>query len=431
MNINSRRFLYLTVGFVLLLLTGLIYAWSIFIVPLENEFGWVRKDTSTIFTITMASFCIGGMVNGFIIGRTSPRFTLCIAAILFFVGFFFASRTETLWQIFLSYGVFIGFGVGLVYNTIISTITKWFPDRKGFASGVSLMGFGLGGFILGTVASMILEVSDWRLVFIVFAIAFPILVLASSFIIRIPQTIEIDNLPKPKAAKTASAGSDETKVLTGSDEAKTKEITAKPAKDINTVGMLKTPVFWLFFLWTLLLSAAGLMVIGHASPISEAFISSPRLIGFAVGLVTICNGVARVIYGMMFDRFGIVKSIYAVALNAVIASITMVCAIGTGSLALMIIGFILTGGFYGGAPTTNSTFVMAQFGQKNFAANFSVVNLNLLIAPILGTYIAAALYDSTGTYLKASGVMVGYAAVATLLSFIINRLVRKSRKKDS
>ncbi len=405
MNIKTRRNVFLSVGFVLLLLTGLIYAWSIFIVPLENEFGWVRADTSTIFTITIAAFCIGGMVNGFVIGRTSPKFTLCIAAILFFVGFFFASRTEALWQIFLSYGVFVGFGVGIVYNTVISTIAKWFPDKKGFASGVSLMGFGLGGFILGTIASQILAVSDWRIVFVAFAIAFPVLVLISSFIIRAPKEIETDNLPAPKAAKTSAA--------------------PKEVVDIEPKGMLKTPAFWVFFVWTLALSAAGLIIIGHASPIAEGFANLSISIPFAVGMVTICNGIARVFYGMLFDRFGVGRSIYAVASNGVLAALLMVGAISTGSSVLMILGFIFTGTFYGGTPTTNSTFVMSQFGQKNFAVNFSIVNLVLVIAPILGTYIAGAMLDSSGTYLPATWIMAGYAVLALLLSFVINRLIRK------
>jgi OFA family oxalate/formate antiporter-like MFS transporter len=405
MNILTRRIVFLVVGFVLLLLTGLIYAWSIFIVPLESEFGWVRAETSTIFTITMMAFCLGGMINGIIIGRTSPRFTLWVAMILFFVGFFFASRTEVLWQIFISYGVLVGFGVGLVYNTVISTITKWFPDKKGFASGVSLMGFGLGAFILGTIASKILEVSDWRIVFIAFAIAFPVLVFISSLIIRNPKENERDSLPKPKARLSSAS--------------------PKEVKDITPIGMLKTPVFWIFLIWSLVLSAAGLIIIGHASPIAEGFTALPISIPMAVGTITICNGIARVFYGMLFDRFGVGRAIYAVALNGVVASVLMAAAVNTGSEALVILGFVLTGTFYGGTPTTNSTFVMSQYGQKNFAVNFSVVNLQLLLAPIIGSNIAASLFDSVGSYIPATYFMVGYTALALVLSFIISLLIKQ------
>lgn len=408
MNINTRRNLFLSVGFVLLLLTGLIYAWSIFIVPLESEFGWDRAETSTIFSITMASFCLGGMINGFVIVRTSPKLMLCIAAVLFFTGFFFASRTDSLWQIFISYGVFVGFGVGIVYNTIISTISKWFPDRKGFASGVSLMGFGLGGFVLGTVASGLLEMGGWRTVFFAFAIAFPVLVLVSSFIIRNPKESDMDMLPKKSGSKIGQKSED-----------------AVEPVDTNTAGMLKTPVFWIFFIWSLALTAAGLIVIGHAATIAGEFNGLPVSIPFAVGMVTIFNGIARVCFGMLFDRVGLRKCIFAVAAVALLASLCMVGAIVSGSVLLLLMAFIFTGAFYGGTPTTNSTFVMARFGQKHFAANFSVVNLNLLIAPTLGTYIAGALWTSTGTYLTSAGVMVGYTGFAILLSFVISRLINK------
>lgn len=424
MTINTRRNLFLSVGFVLLLLTGLIYAWSIFIVPLENEFGWDRAETSTIFSITMASFCLGSMINGFVIGKTSPRFTLCAAAILFFIGFFFASRTDSLWQIFLSYGVFVGLGVGIVYNTIISTIAKWFPDKKGFASGVSLMGFGLGGFILGTIASKILEVSDWRIVFVVFAIAFPVLVLGSSLLIRNPKEIEKDNLPLPKLNANNNP-SDKNQSDKSDEKSESPKVFNNEVKDVNTVGMLKTPVFWIFFLWSLSLTAAGLIVIGHAATIAEGFKNLPLSIPATVGLVTIFNGLARVCFGMFFDRFGLSKCIYAVAGVGLIASLSMMAAITTESIAILILAFILTGAFYGGTPTTNSTFVMAQFGQKNFAANFSVVNLNLLIAPTLGTYVAGVLWTSTGTYLTSTMAMIGYASLAIVLSIIINRLTKR------
>ena len=417
MEIKTKRIIYLCVGFVLLLLTGLIYAWSIFIVPLENEFGWVRAETAIIFTITMGGFCLGGMINGFIIGKTSPRLTLCMAAVLFFVGFFFASRTESLWQIFISYGVFVGLGVGFVYNTIISTIAKWFPDRRGFSSGICMMGFGLGGFILGAIASRMLEVTDWRIVFIAFAIAFPILVLVSSFIIRSPRQNETEILPKPIPKKIKTSGVD-------SDSPETVS-TPKEVKDVNTLGMLKTPVFWIFFIWSTLMTGAGLIVIGHASPIAGSFFQSTFVISIAVGIVTIFNGIARVFYGMLFDRFGVTKAIYTITINGIVASLLMIGAVLTNSAALLVPAFILTGAFYGGTPITNSTFVMSQYGQKNFAANFSVVNLCLLIAPTLGTYVAAVLYDSASSYLPGTGVMIGYAGASILLAFIISRLIKR------
>lgn len=413
MNINVRRHVYLSVGFIILLLTGLIYAWSIFIVPLENDFGWDRTQTSIIFTITMAAFCLGSVANGFLIGKIGPRITLIGAAILFFFGFFLASRTTELWQIFISYGVFVGAGVGIVYNTMISTIGKWFPDKKGFASGVSLMGFGLGGFILGSVASSLISIGGWRTVFVVFAIAFPVAVLISSFIIRAPKEIETDNLPAPKAAANS--------------EDKTQATALKNSETIEktTGNMLKTPVFWVYFVWTILLSAAGLVVIGHAATIAEGFASLPLSIPFTVGLVTIFNGVARVCFGVLFDKLGLSKCLYAVAGVGVLAAVGMLLSIVAGSPILLILSFVLTGMFYGGTPTTNTTFVMSQFGQKHFAANFSVMNLCLLIAPTLGTYMAGALWTSTGTYLSATAVMAGYTVVAMLLSFVINRMIRK------
>lgn len=138
------RWLYLLLSVVLLLCLGLIYAWSIFRVPLESEFGWSKAETSITFSISMMMFCLGGVVSGVLTERRGVRTTLILCAVLLAAGFMSASGVHSLWGIYAAYGGLAGLGAGLGYNAVISTIVKWFPDRQGFVSGMSLMGFGFG-----------------------------------------------------------------------------------------------------------------------------------------------------------------------------------------------------------------------------------------------------------------------------------------------
>ncbi|HZK61489.1 MAG TPA: hypothetical protein VFC41_05385, partial [Anaerovoracaceae bacterium] len=109
----GKRIIPLVAGAFIYLSIGLIYAWSIFVKPLEAEFGWNRTETSLTFTISMISFCIGGVISGMLLKKKSGRFIIMLSAVLLAVGFLLSSRVETLLGIYISYGVFCGLGVGL------------------------------------------------------------------------------------------------------------------------------------------------------------------------------------------------------------------------------------------------------------------------------------------------------------------------------
>lgn len=124
---KGTRWILLILGVILLLFLGLIYGWSVFRGPLQAEFGWTDPQASMTFSISMMTFCLGGLVAGFINkSRIGFRVNLILAAVLLAIGFFTASQIQSLMGIYLSYGVCCGFGVGLGYNTAISTIVKWF-----------------------------------------------------------------------------------------------------------------------------------------------------------------------------------------------------------------------------------------------------------------------------------------------------------------
>ena len=120
-------------GMVMFLFLGLIYAWSIFVAPLEGEFGWSRAQTSLVFTICMSAFCLGGIAAAQMRKHIKPSWIIIASGIVAGGGFYLASFTQTLWQLYAFYGVFCGFAVGSAYNCLLSVIPLHFPKQIGRA----------------------------------------------------------------------------------------------------------------------------------------------------------------------------------------------------------------------------------------------------------------------------------------------------------
>lgn len=159
-NKNKVRWSYLVVGTVMMMFLGLIYAWSIFRAPLMEIYpDWTASQLSMTFTISMIFFCLGGYFAGRMSKSMRPQYIAIMAAAILFSGFFGVSRMNptdsaaSLNVIHICYGVLCGSGVGCAYNATLSSINRWFKDRPGLSSGVLLMGFGLGGIVLGSVTN--------------------------------------------------------------------------------------------------------------------------------------------------------------------------------------------------------------------------------------------------------------------------------------
>ena len=153
-NLNMRWF-YLVIGIIAMLFAGVLYAWSILKSPLTTEFGWSASALALNFTLAMSFFCIGGLLGANLSKRAGHRIALIVAGILALMGFVFTSMlpSTSVGMLYITYGVLAGLGIGIAYNVIISTVSIWFPDKKGVCSGCLMMGFGASALILGNFAN--------------------------------------------------------------------------------------------------------------------------------------------------------------------------------------------------------------------------------------------------------------------------------------
>ena len=156
--LKRKRYVYLFASAASFLVLGLVYAWSLFATPLATIYGWEMAAVKVTFTICMMSFCVGGLIGVRVLRCLGVRGAILMAATLLVCGFAGTAILAQygIWALYICYGVCIGCGTGLGYNVTIATVTLWFPDRTGFASGVMFMGFGLGSLTLGTLTRAII-----------------------------------------------------------------------------------------------------------------------------------------------------------------------------------------------------------------------------------------------------------------------------------
>ncbi|MEG1858170.1 MAG: MFS transporter [Pseudoflavonifractor sp.] len=395
---SGRRWIYAVVGIIVMLFAGFVYAWSILAAPIHADFpDWSNAQLSLTFTICMAFFCLGGFVAGNLAKKIGIRANVLISAALFLVGFFLAGRTQSLGMLYVSYGVLCGTASGFAYNAVMSVMTKWFPQNQGLISGVLLMGFGSSSMVIGSAFTALTPdlPGAWRGSFFFMGVLMAAVLVLGSFFFQLPPAVA---LPAPK----------------------TKAVSAGP--DLTPTQMIRRPAFWFFFLWAILISGIGLAVIAQAKPIAamvgEAL--SPGTISFVVGLISICNGLGRVLFGGLFDRLGWRLTMGLVSGVSLLGVLTLTAAVLSKSFPLVAAGFIVTGLAYGGAPTMGSAVISSFFGQKNYPVNFSINNMNLLVASFAGTA-AGALYDISQSYLSTLVILAGCCIVAFAVLCCIRR----------
>ena len=405
---QPNRWVYAIVGVIVLLFAGLVYAWSVLSTPIAAEFtGWTKAQLSLTFTLVMILFCIGSLLCGLLAGKLSAKNAVRLGAVLFLAGFYIASRCQAPLTLYLGFGVLCGLGSGLSYNAVMSTMVKWFPDKPGLISGVLLMGFGGGSFIIGKLyqAWTPVEIGGWRASFLVMGIIIFVVLAICSFFFVAPGADFVAPAAKNSKAAVKIAG-----------------------KEYKPLEMVKKPSFWLYYVWAIALSAAGLALISQASGVVwEASASQTAgAVATIVGLISICNALGRVLFGGMYDKYGRSLSMQLVNILFIITSGVLILALAAKSVVVVIIGFILGGLAYSGITPTNSAFCRAYFGPVNYPVNFSLINSNLIFASF-GSTVSGALFDASGSYNVTFFLIIGLAVVGILCSLAISALDKREK----
>ncbi|UGB32984.1 L-lactate MFS transporter [Metabacillus sp. B2-18] len=341
---------------------GAVYAWSLFNQPLMDKFGWAKEDIVVTFSITIAVFALTTIFAGRLQDRIGPKWVATIGGILLGVGLILSSQATTLFQLYFFYGVVGGIGIGMTYVCPLSACVKWFPDKRGFISGVAVAGFGLGGLIYKPVIGYLIDTFGVSSSFFYLGILYFVLVVAGAQLLKNPPN-------------------DDTTSLTN---------TSKVTNDFSPVQMLKTYQFYL--LWTMFLfgSVSGLLVISFAVDIGVDLVKlDVEQAANAVMVIALFNAAGRILLGKISDRIG--RKSTLVIIYALTALIMFYMSTGFMNYPIYLIAVSFIGFGFGGFLALFPSVTADYYGTKNIGTNYGFMYQAYGLSAFAGPFIIKAI----------------------------------------
>ena len=402
MQKTGARWYYLAIGVIAMLFAGILYAWSILKAPLSGEFGWSASALALNFTLAMSFFCIGGLLGAQLSKQAGDRVALLVAGGVSAAGFLLTATLHgaSVLALYITYGVLAGLGIGIAYNVVIATVSAWFPDKKGLCSGCLMMGFGASALLLGNVADALFKSTlGWRITYVILGASICVILVAAGMILRKPDSHTA--LPQPKAAKTGGTEDFE-------------------RRDYTSGQMLCRLSFWMAFVCISFLAAVGSSVISFAKDLALSVDAPEALAVSLVGVLSVCNGLGRILTGALFDAIGRRKTMLWANIITICAATVTLVAVSIGSLPLCIAGLCLTGMSYGACPTITAAFTSSFFGMKYFSTNMAFMTFTVMGGSLIAT-VSNKVLEITGGYTATFMMLLGLTFVALILNIFIRK----------
>lgn len=401
MPTERGRWVFVLLGMLMNVCLGAVYAFSVFRAPLERsvqEGGWgiTATQSGLPFMIFLAMFSLFMALAGKLVGDWGPRKTGLLGGSLVGAGWILAGFAPNILWLTVFYGVIGGAGVGIIYGCPIAVAAKWFPDRKGLAVGLSVMGFGLSALIMAPLMQVLINAPSVGLMrtFTVFGIAFAAILLLLSLPMRFPTA---DWTPDGWSGQAVRGSS---------------------GVDLNRRQMIRTGSFYALWGTYTIGCLAGLMAIGISSPVGQQVAAlTPRMAAIAVSVFAVFNGIGRPIFGWLTDKLT-PRNAGALSFALILGASALLYFWGTGSPVIYFIAFSVLwlnlGGWLAIAPTATATL----FGTTHYGTNYGLVFTSYGIGALLGNTLAGAIRDALGGYLPVFLPVMGLAAVGILVSLL-------------
>ncbi len=396
-SLDSKRWLIAVMGTCLQICLGTAYAWSFFQLPLSSAFGWSQSLTAWAFCLAICFLGLSAAVGGVLLPKVGPRKLAMFGGLLFGLGYItasFALKAQSAPLLFLTYGVIGGCGLGMGYVTPVATVAKWFPDKKGLATGMVVMGFGLGALFMSKIfAPMLLNYFNFAgaadvaaqqailvNVFLALGVIFLILTIPIGYMIQNPPAGYLPTgytPPVVSAAASAAAAS----------------LTAK-----DSILSKRFLVMWVIFFCNI---TAGIAIIGFQSPLFQDLWSkvNPGLDkmtlaaygGTLIAVTSIFNGLGRFFWGGISDKIGRTQT-FRIMLGSQILCFIALAYVPNPWIFAIILCYVLL--CYGGGFGTMPSFILDVFGSKTHAVVYGTILTAWSAAGIVGPQIVGVLKDT-------------------------------------
>ena len=356
---------------------GTVYAWSFFQTLLVRQLGWTFTETAWAFSLTILSLGTSAAWAGALLPRVGPRRLAVTGSVMFSVGYVLASlalKWDMLALFYVGYGVIGGAGIGLGYVTPVATVAKWFPDKKGLATGIVVMGFGVGAFLLSKGLAPLLVshlAGDLADVFFGLGVIFAC--------VLIPCSLLLSNPPAVAEAVAEQTPADE------SDSA------------VPYLRSSEFALMWIVFFFNI---AAGISVISFQSELlqevwglADPTVEPATLAEYGATLIAVsslCNGVGRLFWGLLSDRLGRVR-VFRILLASQMVVFGILMTERNPYVFSVLVCYVLL--CFGGGFATMPSFVLDVFGPQKMSTIYGTILTAWAAAGICGPLYVGYLKD--------------------------------------
>jgi len=406
---SSRRWLQLLLGFIVMMtISSPQYVWTLFTGPLQKTTGALLSDVQWTITILIVLQTWLSPVQGWLVDRFGPKLLIGAGAVLSGLGWVATSYVTTLWGLYATYGLLCGIGTGIVYIGIIGLMVKWFPERRGFATGAVAAGYGFGAILTTFPIDDMMKASGYQKTLFVFGIIFAAVGLIGALLLHAPKEGEVVE-----------------KVLLEGEVAQ---------RSYEPMEMLKTPVFWLLFVMMSMMSTGGLMVITQFKSFAQAFGIDGKTMVTIMGVTMaaipaaltfdrITNGLTRPFFGWVSDHIGRENTMAIAFILEGFAIALMLHYRSDPFLLIVLSGLVFFG--WGEIFSLFPSTLTDTFGPKNATTNYGFLYMAQGVGSILGAPVAAMIFEKTGSWMPVFYTIITLDILTGLLAVLVLKGMRR------
>ncbi len=408
-SVGTNRWFQLLLGLIAMMaISSPQYVWTLFTGPLNQRLGTTLAEIQVTFSLLIVLQTFFSPFQAYLVDRFGPRLLISIGAIMAGGSWVLSSYVSSVWGLYLTYGIVGGFGTGIIYVGIIGLMVRWFPDRRGLATGLAAAGYGFGAFFTSFPIDTMIKTSGYQHTLLVWGIIQGIIGVVAALGLRVP----------PEGYLPA-----------GFDPATTqRELQSK--RSYTPQEMLKSPVFYLLFLMMTMMSTSGLMVVSNVGPFANEYkVAQVLVLGMAalplsLTLSRVTNGLTRPFFGWVSDHIGREQTMaLAFALEAV-AILVLFSVLDKPALFVVLTGLVFFG--WGEIFSLFPSTLTDTFGPKFAATNYGFLYIAQGVGSILGGPAAAFLKQTTGSW---TIVFILVACLDALTAFLAITALRRMRQR--
>jgi MFS transporter, OFA family, oxalate/formate antiporter len=358
--------------FAMIMIGNLQYAWTMFVQPMMSATHWKLSDVQCGFTIFIAVMTWAMPLSGWLIDRLGPRTFMTVAGLLCGVGWAGLGQVHTLHAFYALYAV-AGLGNGFVYCCSTALGLKWFPDKRGVASGLIAAGYGSGAAFFNPVFAWLIGSVGYRTALLGSGMVLGIGVLCAGQFLKYPP---MGFVHAPPAVKPNIR---------------------RHSEQFNSIEMLRTPQFYVLYLMMLMIGIGGLMATAQVAPVARNFKVSAAALTIALSLNPLGNGASRFLWGWVSDSLGRERTM-AVAFFMQAIFLASVVTLGHRGNAWFVVTMALVFLTWGELYVLFPAVLADMFGGRHAASNYSFLYSTKGLASVLAGGLAATLFEKTGTW---------------------------------